>query len=317
MKRVAVLLIVLLVTAFGLTTCKGGDQKPGRRDRIQVVTTLFPLFDFASKIGGEKAEITLLLPPGVEPHDFEPKPKDLATIQGADIFVFTGSAMEPWAQRILKSLDSKSLVAVDASRTIALLSPGKEDHEGHDEATHRHGAKTEDPHIWLDLAKAQIMVGTILESFIRKDPRNSDFYTRNADAYKDQLRRMDDEYRKGLSECRTRYIIHGGHFAFNYLAQRYGLAHISVHGVSPNSEPSPAHLIEMVNTMKKHELKYIFFEELASPRVAETIARETGASLLPLNPAHNATKEQLDRGVTFLGIMKENREMLRKGLQCK
>lgn len=317
MKKVAILVIIPLVASFWLTACKGGDRTTERRDRLRVVTTLFPLFDFAAKVGGEKAEVTLLLPPGVEPHDFEPKPRDLATIQEADVFVYTGSAMEPWAQRILKSIDSKNLVVVDASRKAVLHPTDKKGHEGHTEKVHGHETETRDPHIWLDLDNAQIMVGNILEGFIKKDPQNSEFYTKKAQAYTDQLRRTDDEYRKGLSECRTRFFLHGGHYAFNYLARRYGLTYISVHGVSPNSEPSPAHLIDMIKKMKQYNLKYIFYEALASPRVAETIAKETGASLLSLNPAHNATKEQLQRGTSFIDMMKENREMLRKGLECK
>jgi zinc transport system substrate-binding protein len=316
MKKLAVLLIVFLTVSFGLTACKGDRQRDAEKHRMKVVTTLFPLLDFAGHIGGGKAEILLLLPPGVEPHDFEPTPKDLATIQEADVFVYTGNAMEPWVQTILKGIDSRNLVVVDASRGITLRSPENEDHEGHGDKSHRSGANA-DPHIWLDFANAQAMVKNIAEGFGKKDPKNSDFYTRNVLTYNDQLRQLDDEYRNGLAECHPRFFLYGGHYAFNYLARRYGLTYISVHGVSPNAEPSPAHLVDMIDKMKQYHLKYIFYEELASPRVAETIAKETGASLLPLSAAHNVTKEQIEQHITFIEMMKRNLAMLRKGMRCK
>lgn len=318
MKKPAILLIVFLSVLFGLTSCRGGHQQADGTHRMKVVTTLFPLFDFASKIGKEKAEIILLLPPGVEPHDFEPKPRDLATIQQADVFVYTGNTMEPWVRTILKGIDSRNLVIVDASRGITLRpAESVEGQETHGGKNHRHAMENQDPHIWLDLSNAQTIVRNILDGFVKKDPGNADFYARNASSSIDELRRVDNEYRNGLADCKTRFFLYGGHYAFNYLAHRCNLTYISVHGVSPNSEPSPAHLVEMINKMKQYHLRYIFYEELASPRVAETIANETGASLLPLNAGHNVTKDQIQRGVTFIDIMRENLAMLRKGMECR
>ncbi|HAR96686.1 MAG TPA: zinc-binding protein [Deltaproteobacteria bacterium] len=317
MKKLTILLIILTLVSFGAAGCKEGRQHDNEKRRLRIVTTLFPLFDFAGKVGGERVEVVLLLPPGVEPHDFEPKPKDVVTIQKADLFVYTGRAMEPWVQTILKSIDSKDLVVVDTSKGITLRS-ADEDHDGH-----RHGGKghgpdmNSDPHIWLDFGNAQAMVGTIAEELSKRDPKASDYYARNASAYIDQLRKLDEAYRTGLAGCKTRFFLHGGHYAFNYLAQRYGLTYVSLRGVSPNAEPSPAHLVGMVNKMKQYQVSHIFYEELASPRLAETIARETGANLLPLSPGHNVTTEQMEQRVSFIDIMKTNLTMLQKGLQCK
>lgn len=317
MKRVSILLLaVFLIT--GLAGCRGERQRSAEKPRMKVVTTLFPLFDFAGKVGREKVEVTLLLPPGVEPHDFEPKPKDLATIQEADVFVYTGSTMEPWVQKILKAIDTRNLVVIDASREVNLRSVENDDHDGEGHAHRDHlSGRHSDPHIWLDFANAQLMVKNIAQGFSKKHPEDSDFYTRNALIYNNQLQRLDDEYRAGLGECKTRFFLHGGHFAFNYLARRYNLTYISVHGVSPNSEPSPAHVIDMINKMKRYHVSHIFTEELSSPRVAETIAKETGAELRPLSPAHNVTKEQMEQHITFIDIMKTNLAMLQEGLLCR
>lgn len=316
MKKLAILLIVFLVASLGLIACKGDRQKGNEEGRLKVVTTLFPLFDFAGSVGGSKINPILLLPPGVEPHDFEPKPKDIATVQEADVFVYTGNAMEPWAQRILKGIDSKKLVVVDASRGITLRSSENKDHERHSDSNSPSGNAL-DPHIWLDFANAQVMVRNIADGLSKRDPKDSGYYTRNASAYNNQLRQLDEEYRAGLSACKTRFFLFGGHYAFNYLARRYNLTYISVHGVSPNAEPSPAHLVDMVNKTKQYHLNYIFYEELASSRVAETIARETGAKLLPLSAAHNVSKEQMAQNIGFIDIMKTNLAMLREGLQCR
>lgn len=315
-KRFAILLIVLLVVAQCLIACKGERQKGSKELRLKVVTTLFPLFDFAGKVGGNKTDVILLLPPGVEPHDFEPKPRDIATIQEADVFVYTGNVMEPWAETILKGIDSKKLVVVDASRGITLRPSGDEDHERQDGNNPRSG-HTLDPHIWLNFADAQIMVKSIAAGLSKKDPKDTDYYTRNASAYNDRLQQLDEEYRTGLDVCKSRFFLYGGHYAFNYLSRRYNLNYVSVHGVSPNGEPSPAHLIDMVKKMKQYHLNCIFYEELASPRVAETIARETGARLLPLSAGHNVSKEQMAQHIAFVDIMKANLAMLREGLQCR
>jgi zinc transport system substrate-binding protein len=317
MKKFAILLIILVLVSLGTAGCKNGQQRDNENRRLRIVTTLFPLFDFAGKVGGEKVDVLLLLPPGVEPHDFEPKPKDVATIQEADVFIYTGRAMEPWVQTILKSIDSKNLLVVDTSKGITLRS-ANEDHDGHRHGHEGHeSGMNSDPHIWLDFGNAQAMVRTIAEGLSKRDPKGSDFYTRNASVYIDQLRKVDEEYRTGLAECKTRFFLYGGHYAFNYLAQRYGLTYVSVRGVSPNAEPSPAHLIDMITKMKQHQLGHVFYEELASPRLAETIARETGASLLPLSPAHNVTREQMEQHISFIDIMKTNLAMFRKGLQCR
>jgi zinc transport system substrate-binding protein len=311
-KIVFVLIFCLVVVAV---SCQKKEDIAQQSKRIKVVTTLFPLYDFARNIGGEHADVILLLPPGVEPHGFEPKPDDIVKINKAGVFIYTGKHMEPWAEKILKGTDNKFLIVVDSSKGIKLMKDAEED--GH---AHKHGTAEEemDPHIWLDFGNAQIMADNILEGFIKADAVNADTYRKNADKYRAELSELDNKFREGLASCSTKYFIHGGHFAFGYMAKRYGLNYISAyHGFSPDSEPSAKRLAELVKNMKKHNIKHVFYEELVSPRVAEIIAKETGASLLQLHAGHNISKEDWDRKVTFIAAMQQTLSNLRTGLQCK
>ena len=143
--------------------------------KLKVVTTLFPLYDFAKQVGRERIEVNLLLPPGVEAHAFEPRPADIKRIQDADIFLFTNKFMEPWVGGLLKGIDTRSLIVVDTSQGITLLQR-TDDHDDEEHARQDDSGNA-DPHIWLDLSNAMRMVDTIASQFIAKDPRGSDFYT--------------------------------------------------------------------------------------------------------------------------------------------
>lgn len=174
-----------------------------------------------------------------------------------------------------------------------------------------------DPHLWLDFANARTMVDNILAGLVARDPAHRDLYSANAAAYKAKLADLDERYRKGLADCGKRVFLHGGHFAFGYLANRYGLRYESAYAVTADAEPSPARLAELIRDIRANGLRYIYAEELVEPRVADTIARETGARVLRLNGAHNIGRDDLAAGATFLSLMEQNLENLRIGLQCR
>jgi zinc transport system substrate-binding protein len=278
------------------------------QNKLQVVTTLFPLYDMAKYIGGEKADVTLLLPPGVEPHSFEPRPSDIVKINEADVFIFTGKFMEPWADDITKSADNKNLVIVDASQGTLMIPAMFHD------ADEPLGAL--DPHIWLDFDNARIMVSNIAKALGNKDPFDKDFYEQRAQEYKIGLAQLDSSYRAALSACEKKDIVYGGHYAFGYMARRYGLKYLAAQGVSPDAEPTANDLARLVDQIKQDKIKYVFYEELTSPKIAQTIAEETNAKLLPLNAAHNITKDQLEKGITFFEILTEDLNNLKIGLEC-
>jgi len=296
------------------TSCEKKRDEAVQPGRLRIVTTLFPLYDFTRNIAGDKAQVSLLLPPGMESHSFEPKPDDIIRINKADLFVFTNRYMEPWAADIIAGLDNRRTLVVDASRGARLLEAGRSD--GHGDEGHHHGEGM-DPHLWLDFANAQIMVDNILSGLVAKDPSNRGFYTANAAAYKAKLADLDQRFRKGLSSCEKRVFLHGGHFAFGYLANRYGLRYESAYAVTADAEPSPAKIAKLIRDIRANGLRYIYTEELVEPRVADTIARETGAKVLRLNGAHNVGRDDLAAGATFLSLMEQNLNNLRIGLQCR
>lgn len=309
MKRLLLFLVVplLLVPGFG---CK---EKERESAKLQVVTTLFPLYDFAKRIGGEKAEVTMLLPPGVEPHSFEPRPEDVVRVNRADLFVYTGAAMEPWAQGILSGVDRGKVKVVEASAGIELQKApgGREDEHGHGEK-YRDAV---DPHVWLDFDNARRIADNILAAYVSRDPANKAYYQQNAAGLSAELSALDERFRQMVAKSPRRVLLHGGHYAFGYLARRYGLTYISASAVNADAEPTPAKLAELVQIMRREKLQYVFTEELLSPRVAETIARETGARVLMLRAAHNVTRDELQRGVSFTSIMEENLKNLETGLR--
>jgi len=308
---VCTFLIYLIIVTMG--ACGKKEEPHKAKAQMEIITTIFPLYDFAKHIGGERARVSLLMPPGVEAHSFEPKPGDIVKINKAHIFIYTGEYMEPWITSIKKGIDNRRLTIIDASKGIQLLAT--ESRSSHDHPTHEQGKM--DPHIWLDFANAEKMVDTICNALVEKDPLNKDYYTKNADTYKAQLRTLDRKFTEGLSRCRHDTFIHGGHFAFSYLAKRYNLKYFSAYPGSANSEPTMKDLMALKKRMKDKQITTIFYEELIQPRVAEMISKDTGARMLKLHAAGNVGKDELERGVTFIALMEENLKNLKAGLQCQ
>ncbi len=322
----------VFVFFIGLS-CAFAQESKGK---VEVVTTLFPTYDFTKQIGKDKVIVSLLLPSGVESHTFEPKPQDVVRINKADVFIYTGKFMEPWAEDMLKGVSNKRLAVVDSSLGIELMDHDDPDedgehHEGEkhedgddhekehtqeQEHGHHHGGK--DPHIWVDFGNVQIMVDTIAKALADKDPANGAFYMSNAQEYKIRLADLDRRFKETLSTAKHKRIIYGGHFAFGYFAKRYGLEHDSPYeGFSPNAQPSPKAITSLIEKLKKSGIKYIYYEELLDPKVARTISQETGAKLELLHGAHNVSKDELTKGVTFLNIMEDNLKKLKVGLECQ
>lgn len=315
MKRIVMLicLLLMIIGVVALAGCTRLEQKPSAK--LHVVTTLFPLYDFARIIAGDRAEVTMLLPPGMEPHSFEPKPNDIIRISKAGLFIYTNRFMEPWAETILKGIDQQHLQVVDAGQGVRYAGASAEDdHDGHGSEGHAVGM---DPHIWLDFANAGRIANNILAGFEAADPANAPIYRSNAARLNGMLVELDRRYRDGLSSCGTRVFLHGGHYTFGYLARRYGLEYRSLSGISSESEPSAAKMVAMVGQIRSSGVRYLFAEELLSPRLTETLAKEAGVAVLKLHGAHNLGKDDLHRGASFIGLMEQNLVNLQKGLACQ
>lgn len=308
MKKALYFTFVIILISVGIyALVSHNPTMSDKNNKIVIVTTLFPLYDSAQNIGGDKVEVSLLLPPGVEPHSFDPKPSDIAKINKADIFIFTGKFMEPWAQDIINGLSNK-IVIVDSStgaKMIPAVFHDKDEPQG-----------AMDPHIWLDFDNDKIIVDNITNALCKKDSKNANYYKQNADKYKNSLTKLDSEYKTVLTNCKSRTIVYGGHYAFGYLANRYGLKYLAAQGISPDAEPTAQDLIRLIEHIKNDNISYIFYEELTSPKIAETLAEETQAKMLLLNAGHNITRKDFENKVSFFSIMESNLKNLKTGLGC-
>jgi zinc transport system substrate-binding protein len=269
----------LILILFGLPT-----QNSVAARKIRVVTSVFPLFDFAQAVLGERGEVSLLLPPGAETHTWQPRPSDIIRLSSADLFIYIGADLEPWLEDLLKSVKNPGLRVLEASRGIPLIDEEGTIHEGHEpeeegivhsEQTHEHGAR--DPHIWLDFMIDQIIVDKIATALSEIDPEGSSIFKKNASAYKKKLQGLDQKFKSGLKDCMHRTIILGGHAAFGYLARSYNLSQVSIYGLSPDSRPTPKKLVEVVELAKKYRIKVIFFEVYVRDELAKVLAEEVGS----------------------------------------
>lgn len=294
------------VAEAGTPTAEGGK-------RLVVVASLFPQFDFARAIARDRADVTLLLPPGTESHTFDPSPAVMRRIARADLFVYTGKYMEPWAERVVRSVADDTAV-LDASEGIALVREAHDHDHDHAEGEHdAHGGY--DPHIWLDPRQAMKMADNIERALIALDPDGAAGYRENAARLTAELQRLDDDTTHVVRTAARDTLVFGGRFAYRYFLERYGLHYVTAYrSCSVEAEPGIRDVVAVTRYIREHGISCIYHEEFADPKVARAIAGETGAELLLFSTGHNVTKTELDAGVTFVDIMRRNLENVKKGL---
>jgi len=307
-KKISLFILILL--SF-LLSCQPAKESNKVENKLKVIATIFPIYDFARNIGGDKINVTMLLPPGTDAHHYELKPKDIINVGKADIFLFTNFEMEQWAYKIINAADKNTnMLAIETGVGAILLPLNAEGEE------QEHHVSRFDPHIWLDMDNAQKMVDNIVAAFIKKDSRNSDYYLRNAHNYKLKLIALDQRYRTELTNCKMKTILHAGHWAFAYLAKRYNLKYIAAYNVLADAEPSPQKIVTLIQQVETEKVPYIYYEDMINPRLAQMIAKETGAGLLKLNNGHDQSKAGIERGESFISLMENNLTNLKKGMLC-
>ncbi len=286
--------------------------------KLTVVCTLFPQCDFVRQLAGDRAEVRLLLPPGAESHNYEPTPKDMIEIQNADMFVYTGGQMEPWAERILEGIDQSTLTVVDGSKGIELLAVDHDhdhDHDHSDDHGHDHTEEGSDPHFWLDLTRAAQMLENVRVGLVAVDPKGQAVYDERAKEYTDKLLQLDAQIAEVAKGGVRDEVVFGGRFAFSYFVNRYDLNYLAAYdSCSTDVEPSVRELAQLIEEVIEKDIPVVYYEELVDSKVAQSIADQTGAKLVLFSAAHNVTPQQLEEGVTFLSLMEENKEALREGL---
>lgn len=297
---------VLLVLCSLMMGCSKVEDQTREFDqdnnKLKVIASFYPLYELTKIVGSDKVDVIQLVPAGVEPHHWEPTTKHIRLINQAGLFVFNGAGLEHWVKEMPKSVDNKDLVWSEVSKGFKLI-------KGAD------GVEEWDPHIWLNPMGVIHQVEVIREALVRLDTPNRNIYETNARAYIEQLRALDDEMRTELRGCKTRKLF-TSHAAFGYLAQRYELEQHPIMGLSPDAEPQPKQMAQIVVEARANDIKYIFFETMASDKVARAVANEIGAKTLVLNPFEGLTDEEMKTGKTYLTVMRENLKNLKIGLEC-
>lgn len=283
---------------------------------ISVVATFYPLADFARNVGGDFVDVVTVVPAGIEPHDYEPTPRDILKAYEADIFLINGAGFDAWAEKIRGELESRGVKVIQMSDLVTLLPGSHEEHEEAEEHEEEHEESVFDPHFWLDPLLVEKQIQAITQALSERDPLHQAEYASQSSAYLMKLQTLDDAYRSSLATCRLDTVV-TSHNAFAYLAKRYGFKTISVAGLSPEAEASPRRLAEIASIVREKGIRHIFFETLVSPKVADTLAQEVGAQTLVFNPLEGLTEEERLAGVDYLAIMKTNLDNLVIALQCQ
>lgn len=307
MKKIYLTLLAV-ITIFA-TGCSSLTQKSS--DKPKIVTTFYPVYEFTKNIVGDVADVEMLIQAGTEVHGYDPSAKDIAKIQEADVFVYEDPNMEIWAKDIIASTKKDENKVIQATNGLLLLPGGDEhDHEhGHEDGDgHSHDY---DPHLWVSPYRAIKLVENIKDGLIKNFPDKKEILEKNANEYLEKLKKLDEDYKNTFKDAKQKYFV-TQHTAFAYLALDYGLNQVAIKGIYPDSDPTITRLAELTKYIQEYEIKYIYFEQNASKSVAETLAKETGATLEVLNPLESVTKEQLDAGKTYISIMEENLKALEK-----
>ncbi len=318
-KGITFLITIILIFSLLVIGISKINKQSQNEEKIKVIATLFPQYDFAKQIGGDKVDVSLLLTPGTETHTYEPTPQDIINVNKADLYIYTGKYMEPWSDKIANSITSNTQV-LDASKNINLINEEQfekehdivDNNEEESDNSHHHEY---DPHIWLNPQNAIGMVKNIEEELCNIDPQNKEYYQKNAENYINQLKSLDTEIETTIKESPKNKIAFGGTFAYAYFIQRYNLQYTSAYdSCGENSEPSVTKVKEVIDYMKENNINVIFYQELSAGKIADTISKETGATKLVFHTIHNASQEEINNGETYISLMKKNLQNLKQAL---
>lgn len=309
MKKLSMLLVALAMFIVGC-----GGEKQSVSDKLQVAASFYPMAEFARNVGGDKAEVFVLVPDGAEAHDWEPSPSDLSRLGKAQVFVYNG-VVEPWAKQALTALSERKILAVQTG--LGLYERAGETHE-EEHHHHDHGCAhgKQDPHVWISPKKAIKQVERITAVLCEADAKNAKYYQDNSAKYVEQLKALDIQL-TNLAKNAPRKVFVTAHAAFGHLADDYGLKQMAVNGLSPHAEPTPADLQRLIKVVQEENVRYVFFETLTDPKLAKLVADETGAEISVLDPLEGLNEEGRKNKLDYLQIMQRNIHNLQIALNAK
>jgi len=332
MKRylsITLIFILLLSTAAAMSGCqiKGNDSETEKTNasekRLSIVTTIFPQYDFARQIVGDRADMTMLLAPGAESHSYEPSPQDIIKIQNSDIFIYNGGENDVWVDNILDSIDHsdikiiKLLDCVDPLGEVLKegMEPEEEEAAAEPDASEAGDGIEYDEHVWTSPKNAIIITNVIRDIVCYEDSANADYYQSNAKQYTDQLTELDNEFTAVIGNAKRKTFVFGDRFPLRYFADCYGLDYWAAFpGCSSETEPSAATVAFLVDKVKADHIPVVFKIELSTGNVAKSIAKATGAKVMTFYSCHNLSGEDFENGETYVSLMKRNVESLKEAL---
>ena len=308
LKRKLLAVITAAATVLSLCACSSeSGYSNSYSGKLKIISTVFPPYDLARQIAGDNAEISILLPPGSEIHNYEPSAKDMIAIRNCDIFLYIGGENEQWAEKLINSNDTENVTAVKLIDYVPTLS---EDEDEHDHE-HEHEHET-DEHIWTSPKNAQLMLSAVYDAICKVDPSDKQTYTKNKDAYAKQLSDLDNAYRSAVDNAKNKTIVLADKFPFRYLAHEYGLEFSAAFAAcSDESEPGVSTMIKLTKTIKENNIPAVYYLEFSSTKIADTVCDETGATKLMLHSCHNVSKQDIENNVSYVDLMKQNLENLK------
>ncbi|MEI6728712.1 MAG: zinc ABC transporter substrate-binding protein [bacterium] len=310
LKLIVTLSIVVALVLGGVLT-RNRTAKP-LTNKLQVTTSFYPLYFFTSQIGGDLVAVNNITPAGSEPHEYEPPSSQIKDIYKSKLFIFNGAGLDPWATKIQSDLEKNSVPSVEITKDLEVLKPLQEEYKS---LNSENETKELDPHLWLDPVLAIRQAQIITQNLVKVDSANKAVYEQNSLQLITKLNQLNQDFKLGLSKCQKNEIITSHNF-MQYVAIRYGFKSTPISGISPDSEPSSQDLSQIAKLIKQKDLKYIFTESLVSPKLSQTIAIETGAQTLILNPIEGFPEDQLNSGQDYLMIQRQNLDNLKIALQC-
>jgi len=309
------LLLCLLINVFtGCSSPSKTNTEDTQDQKLTVVTTIFPPYDFTRAIAGDLVELKMLLPPGSESHSFEPTPQDIIQIQNSDLFIYVGGESDDWIDGILESLDTSQIKIITLMDCVEVVEEevveGMQEEEGQEEGM------AYDEHVWTNPRNAILIVEKISQALCELDQEHCSLYQTNTDFYTQELKKLDAAFMDVVANANRHTIIFADRFPFRYLADAYGLEYYAAFpGCSTETEASAKTVAFLIDKMKQEQIPVIFHIELSNQKMAETIAEETGAAIRELHAVHNISKTDFDAGLTYLDLMYRNVEALKEALE--
>ena len=325
-KWIAAALCALLLMSV-LAGC-GGPKTKQTDDNLSVVTTIFPVYDWARQVAGDKAAVTLLLDNGVDLHSYQPTADDIVKISTCDVFVYVGGESDEWVDDVLRDAANPDLVVIDLLDALGDAVKEEEvvegmeaehdhDHEDHEEDHEEEGPEY-DEHVWLSLKNAQTLCRAIAGGLAEADGDNADRYEQNAEAYCDKLKALDEDYAQAVQDGTAKTLLFADRFPFRYLTDDYGLNYYAAFvGCSAESEASFETIVFLAGKVDELGLGTVLQIESADGSIARTVVENTKTKdqqILTLDSLQSVTTSEVEAGTTYLSVMESNLEVLRQAL---